>query len=107
MFVYKENVDLMRTNLTTEQQGRKGGNIIGSSNEKRTKANNNISLGLEGGIETRLVEKGDNNPKTSTGDSSGDSFKKQFPSFDVKIIGGKKLIIYHDDDLITSTSAKM
>ena len=106
MFVYKENVDLMRTNLTTEQQGRKGVDIIGSSNEKRTKAKNNISLGLEGGKETRLVIKGDNNQKTSTL-NSGDSFKKQFPSFDVKIIGGKKLIIYHDDDLITSTSAKM
>merc|ERR1712226_1088883 len=65
------------------------------------------SLGLEGGKETRLVVKGDNNPKTSTGDSSGDNFKKQFPSFDVKIIGGKKLIIYHDDDLKTSISAKI
>ena len=106
MFVYKENVDLMSSNLTTEQQGRKGVDIIGSSNEKRTKAKNNISLGLEGGKETRLVEKGDNNPKTSTVNSD-DSFKKQFPSFDVKIIGGKKLIIYHEDDLIKSTSANM
>ena len=84
--------------------GRNGGKLsVGSplsSGIGNTNTNNNINkngLSEEGVKQTRIDGKNKNRydsieKKTNYNTSS----KKGFPSYDVKIVGGKKVIIYND-----------
>ena len=106
MFVYKENRDLMRREqITTGRNGEKldvGSNSSGGSNTITNNDTNKNSLSVEGLKQTCVdVEKDtlkEANHKNST--------KKGFPTYDVKIIGGKKVVIYHDQKIDTLNSSK-
>ena len=102
MFVYKENRDLMRRDqINTGRNGEKlsVGSPSGSGNGNANTNNNinKISSSAEGVKQTSIDGKNkyryDSIEKITNYDNSR---KKGFPSYDVKIVGGKKVIIYHD-----------
>ena len=110
MFVYKENMDLMRREqVKTGRNGEKldvGSTSIGGSNTITINNTNKNSLTSEGVKQTSVaVDKKEQN-KTAKQTNRKNSSKKSFPTYDVKIIGGKKVIIYHDQKIDKLNSSK-
>ena len=115
MFLYKENRDLMRRDQI--KTGRKEEKInIGATTSggiHNTNTNNDInknSLSSEGVKQTSVDNKKQQNDNSFEQITSiKTSNKKELPSYDVKIIGGKKVIIYHEhasDSLNLSSPSK-
>ena len=99
MFVYKENNDLMKRDKTGRNRRDEGGVIGNGSGTSNTTIN---SLSSEAESETRHVNKNETkewhlqNKQTTTSRDNNLGKGIFFPSYDVKIVGGKKIIIYHD-----------
>ena len=111
MFVYKENRDLMRrdqinTGRNAEKLNVGSPTCSGIGNENTNNNINKISLSLEGVKPTSVASK-NKEYKSDKKETSHDSHSnKKFPTYDVKIVGGKKVIIYHDQQKLNSSLQK-
>ena len=102
MFVYKENRDLMKRDkikiVRNEEKLNIGATTSGGIHNTNT--NNHInknSLSSEGVKQTSVDNKKEQSNNSFEQITSSKSVnKKELPSYDVKIIGGKKVIIYHE-----------
>ena len=109
MFVYKENSDLMKRDIRGRNRRDEGG-VIGNGSDTSNININSLSSEVES--ETRHVNEKETKEyhsqtkQTTTSsdrNNSNNLTKGLFPSYDVKIVGGKKIIIYHDQQLTTTT----
>ena len=102
MFVYKENRDLMRRDQIKTGRNEEKINIetTTSGGIHNTNTNNDInknSLSSESVKQTSVDNKKEHSNNSFEQITSSKSInKKELPSYDVKIIGGKKVIIYHE-----------
>ena len=89
MFVYKENNDLMRRD--TLERKRREGHITKNSGTTNTIDN---SLRLEDDKKTSIEKLNNENNRHLPIETPNirPQLKKYYPSYDVKIIGGKKLL---------------
>ena len=115
MFVYKENRDLMKRDQIKIGRNEEKLNIgaTTSGGIHITNKDNDInknSSSSEGVKQTSVDNKKEHsNNSFEQIRSNKSSNKKELPSYDVKIIGGKKVIIYHEhtrDSLNLSKSYK-
>ena len=103
MFVYKENNDLMRRD--TLERKRREGHV--TKNSGRTNTIDNIPR-LDDDKKTS-IEKLDNENNRNVPIETSNSkpkLKKDYSSYDVKIIGGKKVVIYHDPNTLTRAAER-
>ena len=103
MFVYKENNDLMRRD--TLERKRREGHITKNSGTTNTIDN---SLRLEDDKKTSIEKLNNENNRNVPIETPNikPKLKKDYPSYDVKIIGGKKVIIYHDPNTLTRAAER-
>ena len=100
MFVYKENNDLMRRD--TLERKRREGQITKNGGSTNTIDN---SLRLEDDKKTSIEKLNNRNVLIETPNIKP-KLKKDYPSYDVKIIGGKKVVIYHDPNTLTRAAER-
>ena len=103
MFVYKENNDLMRRD--TLERKRREGHITKNSGSTNTIDN---SLRLEDDKKTSIEKLNNENNRNVPIETPNikPKLKKDYPSYDVKIIGGKKVVIYHDPNTLTRAAER-
>ena len=102
MFVYKENRDLMKRDKIKIGRNEEKLNIGattsgGIHNTNNNNDSNKNSLSSEGVKQTSVDNKKEQSNNSFEQITSSKSINnKKLPSYDVKIIGGKKVIIYHE-----------
>ena len=103
MFVYKENNDLMRRD--TLERKRREGHVTKNSGSTNTIDN---SLPLKDDKKTSIEKLNNENNRNIPIETPSikPELKKYYPSYDVKIIGGKKVVIYHYPNTLTRAAER-